>query len=52
MRHNSGNIRTDAESECDKCNVSFFMHVVHSQNDIKDEDLVRDDNSNILRVGN
>lgn len=50
MRHNSGNLRTDAESECDNCNVSFIMHVVDSQNDIKDEDLVRDDNSNTLRV--
>lgn len=48
LRHNSGNLRTDAESECDKCNASFIMHVVDFQNDIKDEDLVRDDNSNTL----
>ena len=33
-------------------NVSFVMHVVDSQNDIKDEDLVKDDNNNTLRVGN
>ena len=52
MRHNSGNLRTDAESECDNCNVSFVMHVVDSQNDVKDEYLVRDDNNNTLRVGN
>ena len=52
MRHNSGNIRTDAESECDNRNVSFVMHVVDSQNDVKDEDLVKDDNKNTLRVGN
>ena len=30
MRHTSGNLRTDAESECDNCNVSFVMHVVDS----------------------
>ena len=51
MRHKSGNLRTDAELECDNCNVSFFVHVVDSQNDVKDEDLVRDDNNNTLRVG-
>ena len=52
MRHNYGNLRTDVESECDNCNVSFVVHVVDSQNDVKDEDLVRDDNSNTLWVGN
>ena len=52
MRHNSRNLRTDAESECDNYNVSFVMHVFDSQNDIKDEYLVRDDKSNTLRVGN
>ena len=52
MRHNSGNLRTDVESEYDNCNLSFVMHVVESQNDIKDEDLVRYDNINTLRVGN
>lgn len=48
LRHKSGNLRTDAELECDKCNVSFIMHVVDSPNDINIEDLVRDDNSNTL----
>ena len=52
MRHKSGNLRTDAESECDNCNVSFVTHVVDSQNDVKDKDLVKDDNINKLRVGN
>jgi hypothetical protein len=52
LRHKSGNLRTDAELECDKCNVSFIMHVVDSPNDINIEDLVRDDNSNTLLVRN
>lgn len=50
LRHESENLRSDAELECDKCNVSLVMHAVDSQNDINNEDLARDDNNNTFLV--
>ena len=50
LRHESGNLRTDAELECDKCNVPLIMDAVDSHNDINNEDLARVDNNNTLLV--